>query len=44
MWGINADHLKSTSDAGGSDRKAMTGRMRRAARENQYSTVQGNNV
>jgi len=44
MWGINADHLKSTSDAGGSDRKAIRGGMRSTTRESQYSTVQGNNV
>ena len=40
MWGINADHLNSTSDAGESNRKAITGRIRRAEREIEYTTIQ----
>ena len=44
MWGIKADHLKSKSAAEGSDRKSRRGRMRRAARETQYKSIQGKNV
>ena len=32
--------VNSTSDAGGRDRKAMAGRIRRAEREIEYTTIQ----